>query len=91
VRSVKQYGFNGLSGCVTQFKSRATGTLVGVYHGEQSGLDANPEMPWLTVCEKHHTCVCHETLVSAKRTRDPAEFCEDCRDSQEADSKPAAS
>lgn len=83
-RRVKQYGFNGLAGCVTQFRSRATGTLVGLYHGEQSGMECDPEYPYVTVCEEHHTLVCHATLADARRCRDPRDFCDDCRERKPA-------
>jgi hypothetical protein len=79
MRSTKEYSFNGFAGCVIQFKSRATKTLVGIYHGYQSGIEADPEYPWVSVCEVHHTCVAHTTLTDAHRTRDPREFCDDCR------------
>jgi hypothetical protein len=78
-RQAKQYGFDGLAGCVARWRSRATGTLVGLYHGEQSGIECDPELPWVTVCEEHHTLVSHPTLVDGRRTRDPREFCDDCR------------
>ena len=81
---VKEYGFNGLAGCVTQFKSRDTGTLVGVYHGEQSGIENDPDTPWVSVCEVHGTCICHPSLRGALRTRSPREFCDDCNDLFEA-------
>lgn len=77
---VKQYEFNGLSGCVTQFRSRATRTLVGIYHGVQSGIESDPDYPWVSVCEEHHTCVCHATLANARLVRDPTDFCDDCRE-----------
>lgn len=79
-KAMKQYEYNGLSGCVTQFRSRATATLVGIYHGAQCGHEDDPEFPWLSVCEEHHTLVRHRTLASARLTRDPTEFCDDCRD-----------
>lgn len=76
----KIYSFNGLAGCVTQWRNRTTGTLVGVYHGEQSGMECDAEYPWLTVCEKHGTLVCHRSLTVAKATRDPRDFCDFCRE-----------
>lgn len=77
---MKQYGHNGLAGCVSQRKSRATGTLVGIYHAHQSGMEMDPDTPWCVVCEAHHTLVCVETLHAAQRTNDPTDFCEDCQD-----------
>jgi hypothetical protein len=80
MRQVKEYDFNGLAGCVSQRKSRITKTLVGVYHGVQSGMEEDPENPWITVCEVHHNCVCHPTLALAKdHAVDPTGWCEECR------------
>lgn len=77
----KQYAFKGLEGCVVQSRARTTGTLVGLYHGQQSGIEMDPETPWVTVCEEHGSCVCHETLALAKSwLADPAGWCEDCRE-----------
>lgn len=82
-RTVREYGFNGLAGCVEQRRSRKTGTLVGLYHGLQSGIEADPELPWVTVCEEHSTLVCHETLALARMTLpDPASFCDECREAE---------
>jgi len=77
---MKQYQHNGLSGCVTRFKSRVTGTLVGIYHAAQSGHEDDPESPWISVCEEHHTFVRQSTLASARLTRSPTEFCDECRE-----------
>jgi len=82
VASAREYGFNGLAGCVTQFRSRATRTRVGIYHSMQSGMESDPELPWSSVCEEHHTLVSHPTLEDARRTRDPRDFCDDCREAQ---------
>jgi hypothetical protein len=79
-REVKQYGFNGITGCVVQRKSRKTGRLVGVYHGVQSGMESDPETPWVTVCEEHGMLVGHPSLRLAMGwAADPEVFCEDCR------------
>lgn len=76
----KEYGFNGLVGCVSQAKSRVTGTLVGVYHAGQAGMEDDPETPWATVCEEHNTLVCHPTLALAKvHAPDPTVWCDGCR------------
>jgi len=78
---MKTYEHNGLSGCVSQTRSRLTGTLVGLYHGEQSGIESDPDVPWVTVCEEHHTLVCHRTLELARSHQpDPCGWCQDCRD-----------
>lgn len=88
---MKEYSFNGLAGCVSQSRSRitgkpmasspkATGALVGVYHGEQSGMEGDPDSPWITVCEEHHNLVGHRSLRLAKsHAVDPTMWCEDCQ------------
>ncbi len=77
--TLKEYAFNGLAGCVEQKKARQTGTLVGVYHGEQAGMEADPEAPWLTVCEAHSTMVSNRTVALARASAaTPAEWCEHC-------------
>lgn len=79
-KNMRQYSFKGLAGCVTQTKSRRTGTLVGIYHGLQSGLEADPECPWVTVCEAHGCLVSHGSLRLAKMSAPaPDDWCEDCR------------
>lgn len=73
------YCFNNLAGCVAQWRSRETGTLVGLYHSLQAGMDSDPECRWSVVCEEHCTLVGHATLADARRTRSPLAFCDDCR------------
>jgi hypothetical protein len=76
---MKTYDYNGLLGCVSQHKSQKTKVIVGVYHGEQSGLDCDTETPWLTVCETHGACVGHPTLKLAKQWAPYSfDWCEDC-------------
>lgn len=74
------YHFNDLAGCVVQSKSRETGTLVGLYHSLQSGMESDPELPWTTVCEEHNTLVSHPSLQTAKNSLPfPTSWCDDCR------------
>lgn len=78
---VQEYSFGGLAGCVTRRKSRETGYLVGLYHGSQAGIEDDPETPWVTVCEKHSSCVCHPTLSLARsHLAEPKGWCEQCRE-----------
>lgn len=77
--SVKQYSYRGLAGCVRITRCRATGTEIGVYHSVQAGMETDPELPWMTVCEAHGTLVGHATRARALQTRSPEEFCDDCR------------
>ena len=80
-RAIKEYSFNGLAGCVVQRRSRITGTLSGVYHGVQSGMENDPDIPWQTVCEDHSTLVGHSTLkLAMDHAADPSGWCEDCRE-----------
>jgi len=73
----KQYGFNGLAGCVEQRKARENGRLVGIYHNEQAGFD--DEMPWSTVCEEHGQIIAHKTLKLARwHASNPTGWCEHC-------------
>ena len=82
---MKLYSYNGLAGCVSQTRARQTKTLVGVYHGEQSGMECDRDYPWVTVCEVHHNLVSHPTLALAKaHAVDPQGWCEDCREKSEA-------
>lgn len=81
-RAVRQYSHDGYAGCVQRKVARSTGRLVGVYNGEQAGMD-NDEgaYPWSTVCEEHGTVVCHQTLALARaHAADPMGWCEDCWD-----------
>lgn len=83
MRTVKQYDFNGLAGCVTQRKSRESKVLVGLYQAAQAGMEIDPETPWATVCEDHGNIVCHPTLTAAHHFLGfPAHWCDDCRDKQ---------
>jgi hypothetical protein len=60
--------------------ARQTGTLVGVYHGVQAGMEDDPEIPWQTVCEVHHNLVGHPTLsLAMAHASDPRSWCEDCQ------------
>lgn len=43
----QRYAHNGLAGCVQQRRARQTRTLVGVYHGEQAGMEPDSESPWI--------------------------------------------
>lgn len=77
---MKIYEFNNLAGCVTQQRSRETGGLCGLYHGEQSGMECDPATPWITVCEQHSTLVCHGTLrLAHAHLPSPTSWCEACQ------------
>lgn len=78
-RRPRQYSFNGLAGCVEQRRSQQTGRMVGIYHNEQAGFDAEAG-PWSTVCEPHGSICAHTTLELARaHAADPLGWCEECR------------
>jgi hypothetical protein len=80
-----QHSFNGLAGCVVQRISRRTGTLVGLYASDDSGMENDPEFPWSTVCEKHGILVSHRTLKLARESLpQPDEWCDECRETLDA-------
>lgn len=75
MKKPKQYP----GGLVKQWRARDTHHLVGLYHSEQSGIESDPELPWSTVCEAHHTLVSHSTMAAARACRSGSEFCDECR------------
>lgn len=77
---MRTYSHNGLAGCVQQRVAKSTGRLVGVYNGEQAGLDTDEgAAPWSTVCEEHGTVVSHSSLALARaHAAAPEGWCEDC-------------
>lgn len=79
-RICELYRHDGRLGCVALWRSRVTGTEVGLYHARQAGIESDPECRWAVVCEKHGTLVCHPTLAEARRTRSGREFCDECQD-----------
>ena len=75
---MKQYSFNGFSGCVKQMKNRITKTTISVYNCEQSDLD-HSDGKWATVCEKHGRIINHSTLTLAlAHATTPMDWCEEC-------------
>ena len=78
-RISKQYNANGLSGCVIQQKNRLTKFMVGVYHGEQAGMESDSNFPWVTVCEKHGSIVASASITNAKTAMTFPDWCEDCQ------------
>lgn len=61
-------------------RARSTGTLVGVYRSTDAGLDDDPEVPWMTVCEPHGYLVGHSTFKLAESFASaPEEWCEACQ------------
>ena len=84
----KEYGHNGLAGCVQQRRAQTTGGRVGVYHAELAGMDPDAG-PWATVCEEHGGIVNHPTLALARyHAADPAGWCEACQAEASGDPLP---
>jgi len=77
----KTYNLNGYAGLVERRRNRRTGTLVGLYHAHQAGIDADPETPWSTVCEDHSSMIGHRTLALARSGMvAPDDWCAACAD-----------
>lgn len=75
----KRYNLHGWAGLVAQHRNRASGTLIGIYHAAQAGLDDDPALPWATVCEEHSTLVLHPTLRLARYHAAVPMWCEYCQ------------
>jgi hypothetical protein len=59
-------------------KCRATGTVVTLYDGRESGDDIDGGR-WQTVCEDHGTIICHETKRFAELALShPDDWCDVC-------------
>ena len=68
------------AGLIVMRRSRATGTLVGVYRAAEAGIEDDPTTPWATVCEPHGGCMCHSTRANAMRwAPHPQDWCPTCR------------
>ena len=77
----RTYNLNGYAGLVERRRNRRTGTLVGLYHAHQAGIDADPETPWVTVCEDHGSTISHQTLALARSGMvAPDDWCDECAD-----------
>jgi len=77
---IKHYHSEGCKGLVERRKNRLTGTVMGLYHAEQGGLDTDPENPWATVCEEHGSVVTHSSLKLARGHLAVPDWCEDCQE-----------
>lgn len=80
MRTVKTYNLGGIKGLVAKSVAMSTGVTVFLFHGDQSGLESDPEVPWMTVCEEHASCVGHKTLKDARSwMAEPQMWCEGCQ------------
>jgi hypothetical protein len=70
------------AGLIYWRRSRATGTQVGVYNGEEAGLDTDGgECPWTTVCENHGGVCSHPTRALAiAHAPHPDQWCPTCQE-----------
>lgn len=59
-------------------RNRETGTMITVCESDEGEIAEG--IPWMTVCDDHGSCVCHETLAVARSwASKPSVWCEDCR------------
>jgi hypothetical protein len=80
MRKIKTYNLGGIAGLVAQRVAKSTGAKVSLFRGDQSGLNADQDVPWITVCEKHSSCVSHKVLKDARSwMAEPETWCEGCR------------
>jgi hypothetical protein len=77
-RQAKTYNLNRIAGLVATWKNKVTGAQISVYHGLQSGYDADPETPWVTICEDHGDTCSHGSLRLAKAHAAIPEWCSTC-------------
>ena len=76
--TTRAYALHGYLGLVEQRRARSTGTLVGLYQGEQAGMDTDGGL-WQTVCEVHGGIASHVTLALARwHMASPEGWCEEC-------------
>jgi hypothetical protein len=59
-------------------RCRKTGTHIVICESDQGEIDEG--IPWMTVCEEHGSCVCHETLELARSWAVDPDWCEECQD-----------
>lgn len=62
-------------------RAKATGTHVGVYNGDEAGLDTDGgEAPWSTICDEHGGIASHFTLADAEHhAGKPEQWCPVCQ------------
>jgi hypothetical protein len=69
------------SGAVLFRKARSTGTHVGLYRSDESGIESDPDYPWSIVCEEHAGVTCHRTRKDAESyLSHPEEWCPTCQE-----------
>jgi hypothetical protein len=62
-------------------RCRKTGTHIVVCPSrDEVAEDEATENPWMTICDEHGTCICHETLELARSWAVDPDWCEECQD-----------
>lgn len=68
----RSYNSRGVAGLVTRVGD------MSIYVAAQAGIDADPETPWVAVCEKHGSMMPCATRKQARATIEEPEWCEEC-------------
>ncbi len=72
------YNFDEQPGCVVRAKNRISGSIIGLYHVKQAGLDES-QGSWAAKCETHGiTKYCTASLNAKMSLSDPTEWCAQC-------------
>jgi hypothetical protein len=67
-----------LEGLVESRVNRITKTRIALYDAKTAGIDSDPELPWVTVCEDHGDLVGHPSLTLARSHMACPEWCSKC-------------
>lgn len=71
--NIRQYNSRGIAGLVTRVGHYS------IYVADQAGIDADPDQPWVTVCEKHGAMMPSSTREQARASMDDPSWCEGCQ------------
>jgi hypothetical protein len=67
-----------LAGLVESRLNRITKTRIALYDVLKAGIDSDPELPWVTICEDHGDLVGHPSLTLARSHMAVPEWCSKC-------------
>lgn len=71
-----------LAGYIAELKNRRTGIgYVVIYRALLQGVDAGI-LPYIVVCETHHTLVAVSSIPKARTAMKSVDFCEECMATQ---------
>jgi hypothetical protein len=59
-------------------RNRKTGTHIIVCEADEGEVEEG--IPWMTICDEHGSCVCHETLKLAREWASLPDWCEECQE-----------